>query len=45
MLQENNVDINFKKCEFDKNTILYLGFVLTENGYEADPKKGRSYCK
>ena len=39
MLQENNVDVNFKKCEFYKNTIQYLGFVLTENGYEADPKK------
>ena len=39
MLQENYVDINFKKCEFYKNTINYLGFELTENRYEADPKK------
>ena len=39
MLQENNVDINFKNCKFYKNTIHYLGFVLTENGYEADLKK------
>ena len=38
-LQENNVDINFKRCEFLKNPIHFLGFVLTENGYEADPKK------
>ena len=43
MLQENNVDIIFKKCEFYKNTIHYLGFVLTENGYEADLKKIESF--
>ena len=39
LLQKNNVDINFKKCEFYQNKIDYLGFVLTDNGYEADPQK------
>ena len=39
MFQKNNVNINFNKYKFLKNTINYLGFVLTENGYEADSKK------
>jgi len=31
--------INLKKCSFMKKELMYLGFVISENGLKMDPKK------
>ena len=42
ILQNVNVNINFKKSEFNKESINYLGFILSRNGYQPDPEKVKS---
>ena len=37
--KENKLLINFKKCSFMKNEMIYLGFVIFEDGLKMDPEK------
>lgn len=38
-LKEEKLMVNFKKCSFMKEELLYLGFVISNNGLKMDPKK------
>jgi hypothetical protein len=38
-LQKNKLLINLKKCSFMKNELIYLGFVISEDGLKMDPEK------
>lgn len=38
-LQEHNLTINTNKCEFNKTSITYFGFVFSKNGVSPDPNK------
>ena len=38
-LQENNLTINAKKCEFQVNKMLFFGHVFSGSGISPDPKK------
>ena len=38
-LQENNLTINAKKCEFQVNKMLFFGHVFSGSGISFDPKK------
>jgi hypothetical protein len=38
-LKEANLTINFKKCEFFKSSLNYLGFIVDGNGIRTDPAK------
>ena len=39
ILIENNITINFDKCNFCKKEIRFLGFILTKDGLKQDPEK------
>jgi hypothetical protein len=38
-LQKNKLLFNLKKCSFMKNELIYLGFVISEDGLKVDPEK------
>ena len=38
-LQQDKLIINVKKCSFLKSKLIYLGFVIFEEGLKMDPKK------
>ena len=38
-LEKAGLTLNDKKCEFSKNTITFLGHVITPEGIQGDPKK------
>ena len=38
-LREEKFLINFKKCNFVKRELVYLGFVVSVKGLKMDPKK------
>jgi hypothetical protein len=38
-LQKNKLLINLKKCNFMKDELIYLGFVISKDGLKMDPKK------
>jgi hypothetical protein len=38
-LQKNKLLINLKKCSFMKNELIYLGFVISEDGLKMDLEK------
>ena len=38
-LREERLLINLKKCSFVKKELVYLGFVILEEGLKMDPKK------
>ena len=38
-LEEHGVTLNFRKCEFSKPTLTFLGHVVGRNGISADPEK------
>jgi len=38
-LQQNKLLINLKKCTFLQRELVYLGFVIAENGLKMDPEK------
>ena len=37
--REHQLSAKFKKCDFFKNKILYLGHVISKEGIMVDPKK------
>ncbi|KAI5311709.1 hypothetical protein L3X38_040882 [Prunus dulcis] len=39
VLRENKLYVNLKKCTFCKNKLLFLGFVVGENGIQVDDEK------
>lgn len=39
ILKDANLTINFKKCEFFKSSLKFLGFVVSEQGLHTDPDK------
>ena len=39
VLQENQLYINLKKCTFSTNKLLFLGFVIGEEGIQVDQDK------
>ncbi|MCG7877651.1 MAG: RNase H-like domain-containing protein, partial [Candidatus Thiodiazotropha endolucinida] len=41
-LRENNVKLNPRKCEFRKESVTYVGHVLTGKGCKPDPEKCRA---
>ena len=38
-LKKANVQLNKKKCEFDKNSLEFLGFVISDKGVSPSPSK------
>ena len=44
-LAENNLTLNRKKCEFAKTKMEFFGFVFSQAGVEANPKKIQSIMK
>lgn len=38
-LRENNLKLQFEKCEFLRKKIIYLGLIISENGISPDPSK------
>ncbi len=38
-LREHNLFANAKKCEFDKSSVEYLGYILSADGIKMNPKK------
>ncbi|XP_062614532.1 uncharacterized protein K02A2.6-like [Saccostrea cucullata] len=38
-LRERNLTLNKDKCEFNKRKLEFFGFIFSENGISADPKK------
>ncbi|VVA38985.1 PREDICTED: Retrovirus-related Pol poly from transposon, partial [Prunus dulcis] len=42
VLQENMLFINLKKCTFITNKVLFLGYVVSENGIHVDEDKVRA---
>ena len=42
VLQENQLYINLKKCTFSTNKLLFLGFVVGEDGIQVDEEKVRA---
>ena len=38
-LREEKLQINLKKCSFVKKELVYLGFVVSVEGLEIEPKK------
>ncbi|XP_045170892.2 uncharacterized protein K02A2.6-like [Mercenaria mercenaria] len=38
-LQQMNITLNKKKCEFNQNKLEFFGYVFGEDGMSADPKK------
>ncbi len=41
-LLENNLYAKLEKCEFDKNEVEFLGYILSGKGVSTDPKKIKS---
>ena len=39
VLQQHELKVNKKKCNFGKNSLEYLGHIILGNGVEADPSK------
>ncbi|CAM8926221.1 unnamed protein product [Rhodiola kirilowii] len=42
VLQDNKLYVNMKKCVFSTNKILFLGFIVGEDGIQADEEKIRA---
>ena len=42
VLQDNQLYINLKKCTFSTNKLLFLGFIVGEEGIQVDEKKVRA---
>jgi chemotaxis signal transduction protein len=42
VLQDNKLYINLKKCTFCTNKLLFLGFVVGEDGIQVDEEKVRA---
>ena len=40
-LREAKLYINLKKCSFMQTHVIFLGFIVSEHGISADPKKVR----
>ena len=38
-LHDENLMINLEKCDFKKQELVYLGFVLSEDNLKMDPRK------
>jgi hypothetical protein len=38
-LRTKNITLNFRKCEFAKEELIYLGFVVNKDGLKPNPKK------
>ena len=38
-LQQEKLLINLKKCSFLKSELVYLGFIISEEGLKMDPEK------
>ncbi|XP_052777873.1 uncharacterized protein K02A2.6-like [Mya arenaria] len=38
-LQEKGLTLNKQKCEFNKKTLEFFGYIFSENGFSADKKK------
>ena len=41
-LQEKGLTLNKQKCEFNKKTLEFFGYIFSENGFSADKKKGET---
>ena len=42
VLQDNQLYINLKKCTFSNNKLLFLGFIVGEEGIQVDEEKVRA---
>ena len=42
VLKENQLYINLKKCTFCTNKLLFLGYVVGENGLQVDEEKTKA---
>jgi len=42
VLQDNQLYINLKKCTFSTNKLLFLGFIVAEEGIQVDEEKVRA---
>ena len=38
-MQERNLTLNKKKCEFRKSTLKFFGFIFSDKGFSPDPEK------
>lgn len=45
ILKENNLSINEEKCEYDKESLTFLGFKLSAEGLAIDPEKAEAIAK
>jgi len=43
-LQNVGLQVNIKKCKFRVKRIKYLGFIVSIDGIEVDPKKVNTIC-
>ena len=41
-LREKDLPVKLSKCEFHKHSISFLGYVVSNQGLESDPKKVQS---
>ena len=38
-LKEKNLTLNRQKCEFNKDKLVFYGYIFSKNGLSADPEK------
>ena len=38
-IEDNGIRLNIEKCEFTKEKIHFLGYLISKDGFEADPSK------
>ena len=43
-LRQNNLTLNKSKCEFNKSSLVYFGYVFSNCGVSPDPKKVDGIC-
>ena len=44
-LDNANVTLNLEKCEFSKDSVKFLGYVVDRHGVRADPEKTSAICQ
>ena len=44
-LESANVTLNSNKCEFNKTSVKFLGYVIDHNGVRPDPDKTEAICR
>ncbi|XP_029443015.1 uncharacterized protein LOC115083355 [Rhinatrema bivittatum] len=45
LLRENSLFAKLEKCIFEKTSLLFLGFIVSNQGFKMDPAKSKSFLK